>query len=296
VSEFLGNLAATLITGVALGIPVFLTASGLTLIYGVMRVLNFAHGAFFMFGAFLVAVALHGAQVTLPVYLAASVAGGLVVAALGILSERIVFRPTYQREHVIGLLAAYSLLLILQGLSRQLFGTSSYSVQLPSGVAGSFRLAGIPVATYHLVLIAVGILAAAGLIYLLQGTEFGRRVRAVAHDRTMASVLAISPAWTGVQVFAIGAFLAGLAGALEAPLVSVDSGLAVAFILDSFAVVIIGGMGSVPGSLVASLLLGVLQAALVSFAPSLSEFSLYIAVGVVLLLRPQGLFGRRATA
>jgi branched-subunit amino acid ABC-type transport system permease component len=97
-------------------------------------------------------------------------------------------------------------------------------------------------------------------------------------------------------VFAIGAFLAGLAGALEAPLVSVDSGLAVAFIIDSFAVVIIGGMGSVPGSLVASVLLGVLQAALVSFAPSLSEFSLYIAVGLVLLLRPQGLFGRRVTA
>lgn len=292
-SGLLGNVAATLITGVALGIPVFLTASGLTLIFGVMRVLNFAHGAFFMIGAYLIAVALHGAQVTLPIFLGLAAAGGLAVAVLGIFSERIVFRPTYERDHVIGLLAAFALLLILEGLARQVFGTNSYSVQLPAGVGGSFRVAGVPVAVYDLVLIAVGILAAAGLLLLLQGTEFGRRVRAVAHDRTMASVLAISPARTSLQVFAVGAFLAGFAGALEAPLVSVDGNLAVAFILDSFAIVIIGGMGSVLGSLVASILLGVLQAALVSFAPALSEFSLYIGVGVVLLLRPQGLFGAR---
>ncbi len=292
----LGNVAATFITGVALGIPVFLTASGLTLIFGVMRVLNFAHGALFMIGAFLIAVALHGAQVTLPVFVALATAAGLVVAVLGVLSERVVFRPTYQREHVIGLLAAYALLLILEGLARQVFGTNSFSVQLPTGVGGAFRVAGVPVAIYNLVLIVVGVLAAVGLLLLLQGTEFGRRVRAVAHDRTMASVLAISPAWTGLQIFAIGAFLAGLAGALEAPLVSVDGSLAVAFILDSFAVVIIGGMGSVWGSLVASILLGVLQAGLVSFAPALSEFSLYIGVGVVLLLRPHGLFGERSSS
>jgi branched-chain amino acid transport system permease protein len=281
---------ATIVAGVAQGFPLFLAASGLSLIFGVMGTLNFAHGAFFMIGSYMLVTLLGGDPTSVATFLLAALAAGAVVAAVGAGSEVTVFRRMYGKDHVITLLASYALLLTLEGATREVWGTRPRTQEEPDWLAGSVELLGARVAKYDLGVIVVGALVAIGLAYLLQRTRLGREMRAVAQDRTMALALGIRARRVALAVFALGGALAGIAGALTAPLVTIDSNLAVAFVLQSFAVVIIGGLGSVRGALLAALLVGLVNSALVSWASSIAGFSLYIAVAAVLLIRPQGLF------
>jgi branched-chain amino acid transport system permease protein len=281
---------STIVAGVAQGFPLFLAASGLSLIFGVMGTLNFAHGAFFMIGSYMLVTLLGGDPTSVATFLLAALAAGAVVAAIGAGSEVTVFRRMYGKDHVITLLASYALLLMLEGATREVWGTRPRTQEGPGWLAGSVEVLGARVAKYDLGLIVVGALVAIGLAYLLQRTRLGREMRAVAQDRTMALALGIRARRVAVAVFALGGALAGIAGALTAPLVTIDSNLAVAFVLQSFAVVIIGGLGSVRGALLAALLVGLVNSALVSWASSIAGFSLYIAVAAVLLIRPQGLF------
>jgi branched-subunit amino acid ABC-type transport system permease component len=284
---------AALVAGIAQGVPLFIVASGLTLIFGLLHVLNFAHGAFFMLGAFLVATFLGGQGVNPLVFLAAALAAAAVLAVVGSVTDTVVFKRLYGRDHMVTLLASYALLLMLEGLTTELWGVEPRVQRQAPAFAGSVSLFGLQVAVYDLVLVVIGLVIAVGLFWMLQRTAYGKTVRAVATDEQMARALGIRARRVQTGVFALGAGLAGLGGALMAPLVSVDVGLAPSFAIQSFAVVIIGGLGSVSGALVAALIIGVSESLLVSYAPEVGGFSLYIAVALVLMLRPQGLLGKR---
>ncbi|MFD8338266.1 branched-chain amino acid ABC transporter permease [Streptomyces solisilvae] len=285
------ELLAAIVAGFAAGMLQFIVASGLTLIYGVMRVLNFAHGALFMLGAFVCYTVLSGSADSLAMWLLGVGGAVATVGALGAGTESTIFRRLYTRDHTTTLLASYALLVTLDGLAQQFWGlTPRTQAQLPL-FAGSLKLLGTRLAVYDLVLIGIGAALAVGLTVLIRGTPYGRAVRAVSADPAMARATGLRARRIQVSVFALGSALAGLAGALIAPLVSIDPGLAPTFVVQSFAIVIIGGLGSMPGALVAALLIGMLDSFAISFAPDLAGFSLYAGVAVVLLLRPQGLFG-----
>jgi branched-chain amino acid transport system permease protein len=288
------ELLTIVMSGLAQGFPLFVVASGLTLIYGVLRVLNFAHGSLFMIGAYFVAATLNSTSVlsfALTVLLA-----GLCVALVGVAAEVLVFRRLYDGAHAISLLGAFALFLVLNGLVEQIWGVEPRTVAYPEAISGSVSLAGVPIAKYDLVVICVGMFIAVGLWALISKTPFGAQMRAISHDRTMALALGIRVGLVSTVVFALGAFLAGISGALIAPATSVDPSMAGAFINSAFVVIIVGGMGSASGAFVAALVLQTLESFIFNYIPWLSGFGFYVVVAVILMARPQGLFGGRSTS
>jgi branched-chain amino acid transport system permease protein len=279
----LAQLVGVVITGLAVGVPLFLTASGLTLIYGVMRVLNFAHGALFMLGAYGVATYFStGAPGGFPMaVVAATIAGAL----LGVVIERLVFRRLYGADEIVGLLASYALLLSLIGVSQIIWGVNPLSIPIPPALSRAIQEGPIVIGHYYVLLIAAGVLVALLLWLVVTRTPFGRAVRATAYDREMASAVGIPVGLVGAGVFALGSGLAGFAGALESPLVAVDASLAFSFIIQAFAVVLIGGLGSIAGSLVGAITLGVVEALIISYAPSVSGYTVYGTLAIIMLAR-----------
>lgn len=281
-----------IVNGLALGVPLFLVASGLTLIYGVMGVLNFAHGALFAVGAYVVASLLGGQTVGLGAFLIAALAGALVVGVLGFASERSVFTRLYNQGHVINLLASYALMLILDGIIIIVFGPGIYQTRPPSELTSPLRLGEVVLPSYAVFLVVIGLVVAVALWWMLDRTMMGVRIRAVAYDRQTASALGVRTRWVGAGVFAVGTALAGLAGALAAPQLTVAPGLDAVYIIQSFIVVIVGGLGSIWGALVAGIGLGLINSFLITYAQGWESYGMYIAIAIVLLLRPQGLFGK----
>jgi len=285
---------SVLLTGISGGMLVFLIASGLTLIFGVMKVVNFAHGGFFVLGSYFVYELLGGRVRSAPLFVLAAIGAGLIAVAFGVVAERVVFRRLYTLPPVVSLLGTYAVLLVLIGVAEAVWGLRPVTQPKPSGLAGSVVLAGARVPTYDFALVGFGILTVVALEWLTRRSRFGRVVRAVSEDRTMAELLGVRVNVVFAITFAVGIFFAGLGGALAAPTVSLVPDLAETFIIEAFAVVIVGGLGSVVGSLVASLALGLLTSLLVTYAPSYAAFSLYFLMAAVLIVRPQGLFGDRS--
>lgn len=282
-----------LATGLTDGMLIFLVASGLTLVLGVMRVVNFSHGGFFMIGAYLAYELMRGHVQPVWLFVLLVLAASAATAAIGLVSERILFRRLYRLPEVTSLLGTYALLLILEGAAQLIWGRNPVTQPEPSGLVHAFSIAGAQVPRYDILVVAAGVLTAVGLQVLIKGTELGRQLTAVAEDRYMAGLLGVNVNWVFAATFAIGIFLAGLGGALAGPTLSMVPDIAVTFILQAFAVVIIGGFGSIIGSLIAALALGLLHAFLVNKAPSLADFSLYMLMAAVLVVRPQGLLGSR---
>lgn len=280
-----------LITGFVDGMLLFLVASGLTLILGVMRIVNFAHGGFFMLGAYGTYTILSNNTVSTPIFVLAVIASAIAVGLLGILAERYVFRLLYGLPQEVSLLGTYALLLVLTGAAQLTWGVTPVSVSRPSGLDGSVSLGGTPIASYGVLVIAIGIIAGLGLHFIVQKTKFGHQLTAVAEDRLMAALLGIKVNRVFAATFSLGVGLAALGGGLAAPTFSLVPEIAMTFILQAFAIVIIGGFGSILGSLVAALALGILNSTLTIYMPSLAAFSLYILMILVLVVRPQGLFG-----
>jgi len=282
-----------LIGGIAYGVPLFLVASGLTLVYGVLRVLNFAHGGLLMVGAYLFAWALGGRSVSLWEFVGAIIGAGLVVGLLGILVERGMFSRLYGAGTEVSLLGSYGLLLFLTGIAPVIWGNAPLTQSLPSALSGRVTIAGAPVSVFEFVEVGTGIAVAAGLFFLLKRTRLGVQATAVAEDREMARALGIRAARVSGLVFVLGCALAGLAGAVVAPTTSVSTDLASSFILTAFAAVIIGGLGSVEGALIAAVGLGIIDSLCVTYLPSVEPYSFYIVLAIMLIVRPQGLLGRR---
>lgn len=287
---------APLISGISDGVFLFLIASGLTLILGVMGLVNMAHGAYYMFGAFVLYVILGGHDVSVWWFLLAIVAASLATAAIGILTERVLIRRLYGKAPVNTILGTYALLLVMQGLGQSIWGTTPVVQQQTQILDVSMNVGGIAIPRYSVVVLAVGIVTLVAIQFLLARTRLGAQIRAVSEDRWMAALLGIPVARVSLIVIAFGTLLAGLGGALTAPTQGITPDLAVAPLISAFAVVIVGGLASIYGAALAALLLAILNSYVITYVPGLANYTIYVAMLLILLFRPQGLLGSTARA
>jgi branched-chain amino acid transport system permease protein len=280
------------VSGLTAAMFLFLIASGLSLIFGVLRVLNFAHGTFYMLGAYCAYQFMVWLEPGPGKFWLAALAAALVIAALGGVIERLLFRHLYGKEELYQLLFTYALVLIFSDACKYIWGTQPHSVSRPPLLAGSFDLFGVRFPHYDLLIILLGPLIALGFWALLNRTSYGRIIRAAALDREMLGALGtnVSSLYTGM--FVLAAFLAGLSGALVSPIKSVVPGMDVEIIIEAFIVVVIGGLGSLWGTLLGSLIYGLTLAFGILIFPRFSIFAAFVIMAVVLIVRPWGLLGR----
>ena len=292
------------LNGLQLGVLLFLLASGLTLTFGIMDLVNLAHGSLYMVGAFLCATLtfwtgsfLWGVVLALP-----------ATAVAGYLLELAVVRHLYTRDHLDHVLATFGLILCLDTLAHMIWGAEGIAVPLPGFLAGQLEiLPDIIFPSYRLLIIGFGLLVAAGLYYLVNHTRLGMLIRAGASNRTMVSALGVDIQSLFALVFALGAVLAGFAGMLIAPITEASIGMGNEIIITAFVVIIVGGIGSMKGAFIAAMLIGLIDTlgrsyiddlfklamsaeAAETAAPAVSAMLIYILMAVVLTIRPQGLF------
>jgi len=278
-----------LMNSISLGMNLFIIAAGLSLIFGVLRVINFAHGAFYMFGAYIVytVTKLWGGPFWLGV-----VAAGLGLAVMAIVIERTLLKFLYDKEHLMQLLFTFALVLILGDLAKILWGTDQYSVSYPAALSGATNLGISFFPSYLLFLSAIGPVIMILLWLAIDRTRWGRIVRAATQDREMLSALGVNVTVVYTSVFAAGAFLAGIGGALAAPRVAVVPGMDATIIVECFIIVIVGGLGSLWGTFWGALFLGFVTQFGTVLVPNWQDVLAYLLLMVVLLIRPWGLFGR----
>ena len=278
-------------------------AAGLTLTLGVLDYVNLAHGAFYMLGAFLSASLLElTGNWPLSVLLALPLVG-----LIGLVAERIVARPLYGKSHLAQVLASFGLLLALTALAMLIWGAEGRAIALPHALRGQAHLFGLVLPLYRLVIIAAALLVAVSLYALLHHSRFGLQVRAAAANPQVAKALGIDTHRLHAALFALGAMLAGLAGALIAPITEASLAMGAQVIIIAFVIIVIGGIGSLRGAFVAAMLAGLIDTfgrafldtllarvlpleAAETAAPALSAMSIYILMALVLIVRPQGLF------
>jgi branched-chain amino acid transport system permease protein len=295
-----------LLNGVQYSMMLFLMAAGLSLVFGVMGVINLAHGSLYMVGAFACAAAL---QMGFGFFVSLGLAVGAAALA-GVAVEMAVVRRLYQRDHLDQVLATFALILMANEAVRWWFGSFPLSLDVPELLQGTVDLPlGVSYSVFRLFIIAVSVLVAAGVFVLIAKTRLGVRIRAGEADREMVAALGVNIKRLYTVVFAIGAGLAGLAGALIGSLQSVQVGMGEPVLIIAFVVIIIGGIGSIFGSLVAALLVGTLDvmgrfllpvmltavmspAQAASVGSALASIAIYALMALVLLFKPQGLFGR----
>ena len=278
------------LVGLGIAMYVWLVAAGLTLIFGVLGVLNFAHGSLYMLGAYLsyTAVGLWGMNFWVGLALAP-----LAVAAVGGVMERFFLRRVYHLDHTYQLLLTFAFLLILADTVKWIWGPIYQSAPVPAVLRGAVTVFGRPFPSYSLFIIALGPAVAAGLWLLLDRTWWGRTVRAAAADRETAGAIGINVPLLYTGVFMFGSWLGALGGALGIPIRTVSPGMAEDYIVQAFAVAVIGGLGNLRGAFVGAILIGLVNAYGHAYLPQLELVFMYLLMAVVLILRPQGLFASR---
>ena len=290
------TLSAILTDGLVYAAYLFIVAIGLTLIFGVMKILNVTHGSFYAFGAYGAATAVGiYANSDLPAALgflfmiALAMAIGLV---MGLVLERGILRLVYGRDEVVVVLVTYAVFLILEDVIVLIWGPRSYAAYQPMVAAGNTELGELVLSNYDIVLVAIAA-ALAGIAYwALKFTRYGRLLTTVIFDRETAAAFGINVTLVYTVTFIIGAMLGALGGAVMAPKMSITLGIGVEVIVLAFAVVAIGGMGSIEGALIGALVVGICRAAAVHLVPQLELFVIYGVMALVLVVRPYGLFVR----
>jgi len=291
------------LNGLQLGVLLFLMAAGLTLVFGIMNFVNLAHGSMYMMGAFFAA--------SLYQYTGSFLMAALLLApamlALGLAVEWVALRKLYQRDHLDQVLATFGLILFFNELARILWGPSPYYMEVPEFLSGAVDLFGIRYPAYRLLIIAAGLLVALGCYVLIHRSRIGMLIRAGATNRSMVGVLGVNIVLLNSLLFGLGAVLAGLAGLLAGPIMSVQAGMGEPILILTMVVIVIGGIGSIRGAFYASLIVGVvdtlgrtlLPALLRSVlerssadiaGPALASMMIYLLMAVVLAIKPQGLF------
>ncbi|MBO9476923.1 branched-chain amino acid ABC transporter permease [Shimia sp. R11_0] len=294
-----------LLNGLQFGVMLFLMSAGLTLVFGVMGLINLAHGSLYMIGAF-AAAAVAAATGSFVLALMASLAAA---ALAGALIELTIIRRLYDRDHLDQVLATFALILIFSEGTRWLFGSFPLFLDVPAALAGPVTLpGGIEYPAYRLTIIVIGLLVAAGMFALINRTRIGIRIRAGEADREMIAALGVDIAKLYTFVFALGAALAGFAGALVGAIQSVQVGMGEPVLILAFVVIVIGGIGSIKGAFVGALLVGLTDtmgrfllpqvfalfmepSAAVSVGSALASMLIYILMAGVLVMRPRGLYG-----
>jgi branched-chain amino acid transport system permease protein len=279
-------LASQLMNGLVLGFLFVLIAVGMSIIFGMLGLVNFAHGAFFALGAYLALslrpfVGFAGALVLAP----------LLVGLISLVVERTLLRPLYDKEPLLSLVLTFGLALFIQELIRTLWGAMGHPFDTPAMLAGFVRMGPVFVTKYRLAVLLATIVILVATWLFLEKTPYGRIVRAGSRDPDMVSMLGINLKRVFMFIFGLGCLLAGAAGVLAAPLWSVVPSMAEQAIMPAFVVVVIGGLGSLRGAVVAGLMVGVAVALTIQFWPVASTSVMYVLMIIVLLLFPRGLFG-----
>ena len=300
-------IAEQILNGLQFGIMLFLMSAGLTLIFGVMGLINLAHGSLYMIGAF-VAAAVASATGS---FILALVAALSAAALAGAIVEMTIIRKLYNRDHLDQVLATFALILIFSEGTRWVFGSFPLYLNVPAYLQGAVTLpGGIQYPLYRITLIVFGLIIGAGLGLLITKTRIGVQIRAGENDREMVSALGVNISKLYTFVFALGAALAGLAGALVGAIQSVEVGMGEPVLILAFVVIVIGGIGSVKGALIGSILVGLTDTLGGIFLPklfglfmdlatatnvgsSIASMSIYILMSIVLVWRPTGLFGQK---
>lgn len=295
------------LNGLQFGLMLFLLAAGLTLVFGIMDMVNLAHGSLYMVGAY-VAASVSAKTGSFPLAVAVAIAA---TALLGGLLEVSLLRRLYRRDHLSQVLATFALILVANDGVRMIWGDMPMMLSMPEALSGPVEIGWFIYPSYRLFIIGVGVTAAAGLYWLVSRTRLGMWVRAGASNREMARAMGINVRWLFTFIFAIGAALCALAGALLGPLLAVQAGMGENILILTFVVIVIGGIGSVRGALAASLIVGMtdtlgrallpalmremfrLEAAS-SLGPALASILIYMLMAAILFWRPEGLFPARS--
>lgn len=291
------QLALTiLVDGLSYASWLFIVALGLTLVFGVLKILNIAHGSFYALGAYAAATAVAGvtAMNTSPYasLLAMLVAALLVALLVAPATERGLLRFFYGQDEVLLVLVTYAMFLMLEDVTKLIWGANPYYVSEPYGLFGNIDIGSQSYVAYDLFLMALAVLVGLLVWWGLNRTRFGKIVTAVIHSPEVASSMGVKVSRVYMAAFGIGIFLAALGGAFTAPMISVQPGVSVGVIIISFAVVIIGGLGSIEGAAIGALIVGLARAFAVHLVPVAELFSVYVVMALVLMFRPQGLFQR----
>ena len=280
------------VSGLSTAMYLFLIASGLSLIFGVLGVLNFAHGSFYMLGAYLAWQLVQWLGPRTESFWVAVLVAALAVALVGAVIERLLLRHMYRREELYQLLFTYALVLVISDVVRFTWGTQQLGVSRPPSMEGAFLVFGTNVPLYTVFIMLLGPAIAFGIWLLLNRTGLGRTVRAAALDREMLSALGANVGWLYTGMFALGSFFAGLGGALVTPVRSLVPGMDVEIIVEAFIVVVIGGLGSLWGTLLGALIYGQVLAFGILVFPRFSIFAVFALMAIILVIRPWGLFGK----
>ena len=293
-----------LMNGLQLGVMLFLMSAGLTLVFGIMRVINLAHGSFYMVGAYTAATV---TQLT-GSFLLGLLAALPVAAAVGMLVEAVVLRRLYSRDHLDQVLATFGLILFFNELTRMIWGRQPLFMDVPDWLSGTVEIIpGAPYPSYRLAVIGMGVLVAVFLYLLFTRTRLGMQIRAGASNREMIAALGVNIRFLYTLVFGLGAMLAGLAGVMAGPILAVEAGMGEEILILTFVVIVIGGIGSIRGALIAALMVGMVDTLGRVFLPglfrlflpvaeadgigaSLASMSVYILMAAILVWRPRGLF------
>lgn len=291
----MGFYVAQLLTGLANASSLFLIACGLSIIFGVTRIVNFAHGSFYMVGAYLAysIVALFPGSIL--GFWGGVIAAALIVGLLGLIVEMTILRRIYHAPELFQLVATFGVVLIIQDMTQAIWGAEDKLGPRAPGLDSALRIMGEPIPEYDLALILIGPAVLAGIWLVFHRTRWGVLVRAATQDREMVGALGVNQAWLFSAAFVLGAALAGLGGAIQIPREAVSLQMDLSVIGDAFVVVVIGGMGSVSGAFVAAVLISVLNAFAVLIFPQISIVLPFVVMAVVLIVRPYGLFGKEGS-
>ncbi len=290
----MGQLLAVVIDGLIYSSWLFIIAVGLTLIYGVMKILNIAHGSLYALGAYS-AASLGGYWIKqgyppMGSYAVMVLAAILVGLIAGPIIERGLLRFMYGKDEIVLVLVTYAVFLILEDFVKLAWGVDPYFISEPYGLLGNFSVGRLTYPNYNLVVFGAAVFIGAVLAWVLTKTRQGKMLLAVIHDREMSGAMGINVGRVYFITFTVGAMLGALGGALTAPMISVQPGIGAETIVLAFAVVVIGGLGSLPGAALAAILVGLVRSAAVHYRPEVDLFSIYLVMAVVLIVRPKGLF------
>ncbi|MBT2304054.1 branched-chain amino acid ABC transporter permease [Variovorax paradoxus] len=302
-------LIAQVLNGIQLGVLLFLLAAGLTLVFGIMSFVNLAHGSIYMVGAYAAAVAYAGSGS----FSFAVLAACMSTLLLGFALEWIAVSRLYRRDHLDHVLATFGLVMFFNELVRVIWGPQPYFVQVPEALSSTVDFHGFSYPSYRFAIIAVGLTVALACWWLMQKTRVGMLIRAGAQNPAMVAALGVNIRLLNAALFAAGAMLAGLAGAMAAPILAVQSGMGDSVLITTLVVIVIGGIGSVSGAFYAALLVGLVdtlgraylpelmrqltdRSVADAAGPALASMSVYLVMAIVLAVRPQGLFAIRRGA
>jgi len=286
---------AQILTGLANASSLFLVACGLSLIFGVTRIVNFAHGSLYMIGAY-TGYTLMQVRPGAIGFWGAILLSGVAVGIVGVLIEMLVLRPVYKAPELFQLVATFGVILVIQDLALMIWGPEDLLGPRAPGLRGVVRIMGEPIPKYDIALLVITPVIALALWYLMTKTRMGVLVRAATQDREMVGALGVNQAWLFTGVFALGSALAGLGGALQLPKGGADLLMDFNILAPVFVVVVIGGMGSLPGAYLAAIIISVLNVFGVTYLPQSTLVLMFVVMIVVLMIRPYGLFGREEVA